>query len=154
MSDEVVLDTPEDDALLDRLRRVTAQADAPPPVVLDLARAAFALRDLDAELAVLVLDSETAGAELTGVRGEDDVRLLSYEASRLGLELQLDGRDLLGQVVGGVAESVVVETDDGEHPVQADADGVFRYEGATGARVRVRLRGTDGLTVVTPWTAL
>ena len=44
--------------LLARLRTLFAEADPPPPELMELARQSFALRDLDAELARLVEDSE------------------------------------------------------------------------------------------------
>jgi hypothetical protein len=160
MSDktELVLDTPQDDALLARLRRVAGEADPPPPLAYDLARAAFSLRDLDAELAVLTLDSAEPGQELAGVRGSDEIRLLSYEAQAVGVELQVvthgDRRSLTGQVVGPLPESVVVETDTEAHVVRPDESGVFDLDDLPSGRVRVRLDVSGGVTVSTPWVAL
>lgn len=160
MSDDrlLVLDTPEDDALLVRLRRVVGQADAPPSMTYELARAAFSMRALDAELAVLVLDSAERGQELVGVRGTDQVRLLSYEAPAVGLELQVvshgSRRSLTGQVIGTVASSVLVDTEQGEQVVHPDESGVFFLDGLQAGRARLRLTVGDGITVTTPWTAL
>lgn len=155
--DEILLDTPGDDALVARLRAVAAEADPVPADVRALASAAFALRDLDAELAVLVHDSATRDRELAGVRGDDDVRLLSYDAAALGIELQVvargDRRDVMGQVVG-TATSVVLETGVGEQEVSPDAFGIFRAEDLAPGRVRVRVGTPGGLTVRTPWTVL
>ncbi len=155
--EEILLDTPEDDALLARLRAVAAEAEPVPPDVRTLASAAFALRDLDAELAVLVHDSATRELELSGVRGDDDVRLLSYDAAAVGIELQVvvrgGRRDVMGQVVGDAA-GVVLETGAGEQEVTPDASGIFRLEALAPGRVRVRLGTPGGLTVLTPWTVL
>ncbi len=154
-SDESALD---DDALVARLRAVASEADPVPPLVLDLARSAFDLRDLDAELAVLVLDSTMLAEPLAGVRGADDVRLLSYEAPAMGLELQVEVRDgryrLNGQVVGVSAISVVVETDQRADPVQPDAIGLFSVAELVGNRIRVRVTTASGLLILTPWTVL
>lgn len=157
-SDEIMLDTPEDDALLLRLRTVAADADPVPALVRDLAKAAFSLRDLDAELAVLVLDSDAPGQELAGVRGGAEVRLLSYEAAAVGLELQVARRgghsSVVGQVVGPPPARVVVETERQEHVVSPDTSGVFTLEGLDAARLRVKLGYDDDTTVTTPWTSL
>lgn len=156
--EEVVLDTPEQDALLGRLRAVAAEADPVPAHVRTLASAAFSLRDLDAELAVLVHDSAGASPELSGVRGDDDARLLSYDAEAVGVELQVvtrrDRRDVLGQVVGDPPAALAVETGDGEHPVVPDATGVFRLADLAAGRLRIRVTTAGGLTVLTPWTVL
>lgn len=166
--DEVLLDRPEDDALLARLRAVAAEVDPVPADVRALASAALALRDLDAELAVLVHDSEDLddrAQELVGVRGSaDDVRLLSYDAPALGVELQVvqrgDRRDVLGQVVGETVALVLETAPTGagtgttDHPLVPDADGLFRLDDLPAGRFRVRLRTPGGLTVLTPWTTL
>lgn len=155
---EVMLDAPEDDALLARLRKVAAEADPAPAMTYELARAAFAMRTLDDDLAVLVHDSAEPGQELVGVRGADDVRLLSYAAPMIGLELQVvargSRRSLTGQVIGPVAAAVVVETGSGEQIVHPDETGVFFVQDLQAGRVRMRLRVSDGVTVTTPWTAL
>ena len=155
---EVVLDTPEDDALLARLRKVVTEADPVPPITYELARAAFAMRTLDDDLAVLVHDSAEPGQELVGVRGTDEVRLLSYDAPMIGLELQVvargSRRSLTGQVIGPAADAVVIETASGEQVVHPDETGVFFVQDLQAGRVRMRLRVSDGVTVTTPWTAL
>lgn len=154
-NDEVLLD---DDALVARLRAVASEADPVPPLVLDLARTAFVVHDLDAELAVLLVDSAEAGAEPVGVRGDGDVRLLSYEAAAVGLELQVETRDgkrtLLGQVLGARPASIVVESGDDEVAVVPDSQGLFRADGLATGRLRLRLVTATGLTVLTPWTSV
>ena len=49
--------TSAEDAFEARLRRISGEAEPVPEHVLEAGRAAFALRDLDAELAELVADS-------------------------------------------------------------------------------------------------
>ncbi len=156
--DEVRLDTPEDDALLAHLRRIAHDVDPPPTLMDELARGAFLLRTLDAELAALVHDSAQPGQELAGVRGDDSVRLLSYEVEAVGLELQVVARgphrSLTGQVFGPVAGPVLVQTGAGEHALDPDQTGVFALEDLPAGRVRVSLTRAGGVTVVTPWTVL
>jgi len=156
--DDVRLDTPEDDALLAHLRRIAHDVDPPPALMDELARGAFLLRTLDAELAALVHDSAEPGQELAGVRGDDSVRLLSYEVEAVGLELQVVARgpyrSLTGQVFGPVAGPVLVQTGAGEHALDPDQTGVFALEDLAAGRVRVSLTRAGGVTVVTPWTVL
>jgi hypothetical protein len=64
--------TDPDERLLSRLRAMFEQADPPPPELVELARQSFVLRDLDAELAHLVEDSEQSVD--TATRGPVPVR--------------------------------------------------------------------------------
>lgn len=156
--DEVRLDTPEDDLLLAHLRRIAQDIDPPPTLTEELGRGAFLLRALDAELAALVHDSAEPGQELAGVRGDDAVRLMSYEVEAVGLELQLVARgtrrSLIGQVVGPVAGPVLVQTGAGEHALNPDQSGVFALDNLPAGRLRVSLTRSGGVTVVTPWTVV
>src|SRR5262249_7326628 len=92
---EVMNATHEDEALLERLRAICAEVDPVPDLVFQAARAAFTLRRLDAELAELVLDSADAPAGAVAVRaaGPADIRMLSFTAGPLRVELQVTERD-------------------------------------------------------------
>lgn len=155
---EVRLDTAEDDALLAQLRRIAQDADPPPPLTREMARGAFLLRSLDAELAAMVHDSAEPGQELAGVRGDDAVRLLSYEVEAVGLELQVVARgprrSLTGQVIGPSSGPVLVQTGTGERAVDPDDTGVFFLDDLPAGRLRISLTRAGGVTVVTPWTVL
>lgn len=147
-------------ALLERLRAVVREVDPMPALVPEMARAVFALRTLDDELASVVLDSELV-EELSAVRGEQDVRLLSFESPAVGVELQVvragPRRDITGQVVGPAPASVVVQTG-GELPderaVVLDDDGMFLVPDLPAGPARVRVTATGGSTVTTPWILL
>ncbi len=133
--------------LVERLRAAARAAGPTPDAVVERARAAWALRGVDAELAELVSDSlERAGA----VRGPDErVRLLSFEAGGVLIDLQLErsGSVLAVRgVVSGAAGPVEVETPDGRHPATPDDGGWFVVEGVRAGPVRVRAG-----RVVTPW---
>ncbi len=144
-----------DERLLDQLRQVIAQVDPVPPDVLAAARAAFTLRDLDDELALLVADSASdLGAPAT-VRASLAVRLLSFEAAGGGVELELtssaSGLDLQGQLLGGLQGQLAVEHEDGvEHP-DVDELGRFAAQGLPGTRLRLRWVDAAGRRTVTPW---
>ena len=148
----------EDEVLLSWLRQAAQEADPVPEQVRVLARAAFAVRALDDELAVLALDTAEPGQELVGVRGDDGVRLLSFEASELGLELQVtsrrERRQLIGQVVGRLTGPVVLERDHEALSVDPDGSGIFTLDDLPAGRARLRLTRPGGTVVSTPWIVL
>lgn len=160
----------DDDALLDRLRAVAAEADPPPELTVLAARAAFATRRLDEELAELVLDSAEAGADLedqgvtapSSVRAaHHDVRVLSYEVGELTVEVQVQqdtghGHELRGLVDGARVEAVTVEAGGGAdtHVVPVDEEGWFRAAPVRPGPVRLRLAPPGGPAVVTSWVVL
>ncbi|MGI5131992.1 hypothetical protein ACQEVB_34670 [Pseudonocardia sp. CA-107938] len=144
--------TSPDDAFLERLRGIAAAVDPPPELVTAMARTAFTTRRLDEELAELVLDSAEA---LTSVRsGTADVRVLSFEAGDVTVEVQVQegprGRELRGLVDGTQVETVTVEFGAAEQLVVAvDEDGWFTAAPVVAGPVRLRLGA-----VVTTWVVL
>ena len=110
-----------DEALLGRLRTVFEQVDPLPEHVLAGAKALFGLRRLDEELAELVRDSAEERGRLLAVRGEGDVRLISFETGPVTVELQVTERgtvrDLVAQVSGTAVARAEVETAAGRRPV-------------------------------------
>ncbi len=150
-----------DDALLERLRALAAQADPVPDLVLESAKAAFLMRRLDAELAELVLDSAVdAGPVLVrGVTSTDDdsVRMLSFETSTLSIEVQVtraDGARSLVGMVSGAFGTLDVETADGRRTVPIDSLGRFAVADVPAGTVRLHLVAADGTAVTTSWVSL
>lgn len=148
-----------DQELLVRLGEVAAQADPVPGLVLDLARAAWESRALDAELLRLV--AETTGVP-AGVRTVvDQPRVLSFDGSGLLLDLQVERVGprvrLTGQVLpwpDGDGGTVIVEQPDGSRTDAAVGDlGDFVVEGLAVALLRVHLKTTGGILVTTGWVA-
>lgn len=142
---------PTDDDILAGLRRAAASIDPLPEHVAAAARAALATRRLDDELAELTLDSALAGA---AVRSDDDVRVLSYRAEGVTLELQLEHGSPLRGLATGTTGQAVVETRDATREVMVGADGLFSVPGLPGGPLRVRVRTADGRRVVTPWVTV
>jgi hypothetical protein len=143
-----------DDALLDRLREVVQQVDPMPEVVLASAQAAFGLRQLDAELAELVRDSaEERGGVLT-VRGEGDVRLISFETGPITVELQVtergSARDLVAQITGIGVRRAEVETPGLRLPTTLE-DSVATADGVAAGLLRLHVHTVDGRELVTSW---
>jgi hypothetical protein len=147
--------SPADRALLAELGRISAQADPVPPHVLAAARAAYALRDLDAELAQLVEDSSLAGVRSGGTA----TRLLTFEAGDTELEVQVSyasGRaTLLGQLVpaGEPGAQVRLATSAGGEGTAVEVDdlGGFRFDDLAPGLVRVRVDRPGVGGVRTAW---
>lgn len=146
------------EALLARMRILAATADPAPSLSYDLARAAFSMRTLDTELAELAWDSAQDAAELTGVRGGSDTRMLSFETPSVAIELQVDAhgshRTLIGQVVGIATTGLHVETDCRTTRADVDDLGCFRIVGLAPGPTRLRLTARDGTTITTSWVTL
>jgi hypothetical protein len=157
MSERPAMDA-VDKAILVRFGELARAADPAPEITVELGRAAFALRRLDAELAELVADSVLESSGLSGVRGQDDARLLSFEAGGVGVELEVRepprGRTLLGQVVaddlGPV--SVRLEAADGRTlAATVDEVGGFRFDGVAPGPVRLHIERPGAAPVTTSW---
>jgi hypothetical protein len=139
-----------DERLLTELAAMYDQLDPVPDVVSEAARAAFILRDLDAELIPLVESMAT-----TLVRGESD-NWLSFALE--GLEIDLGSRRerhgwaLVGQVTGAVRE-MFVHTLAGVEPVAVDSMGRFRAE-VSARTLSLRLTTADGRRLRTEWVSL
>jgi hypothetical protein len=145
---------PDDATLLGWLREAAEEADPMPEFVLEAARGAFALRRLDAELAELVRDSADERAGLIAVRGEGDVRLISFETGLVAVELQVTQRgpvrDLVAQISGANVALAEVETPGRRHGT-ALAQGVVTADGVPGGLLRLHVHTADGHDLVTSW---
>ena len=144
----------EDAALLAELRATLDEVDPVPPLVLEAARAAFGLRRLDAELAELVRDSAEERAGLIAVRGDGNVRLISFETGLVTVELQVTERgtvrDLVAEVSGTALASAEVETPGLRHPTVRD-DSMISADAVPSGLLRLHLRTIEGRDLVTSW---
>ena len=142
-----------DDELMDRLRRLAAEVDPVPELVVASARAAFLTRRLDEELAVLLRDSATAPATVRGAAAGP--RLLSYESGEVSLELEVEhvGRyvELRGLVLGTAGDVEVDTGSTGTHVTRPDEHGWFAAAALPPVPLRVRVGTAAGATVTTGW---
>ena len=143
--------TPSDEALLRRIGDVLDQVDPPPQLTFDAARAAFELRDLDAELIPLIEQ-----AQLTAVRGEPS-HAFTFAVEGVEIELAADraryGWSLVGQLVTtSAADSITVQTLTSRDTVPLDELGRFRAVVSAGP-VMLRLRAADR-ALRTDWVSL
>ncbi len=124
------------------------------------AQAAFTWRTIDTELAELLHDSalEVGAAVRSAAEGP---RSLSFGRSGLTLEIEIDGDQVLGEVIAegsaasdaGPAVVVLRRPDADDVTVEADAAGFFRFSDVGPGTVRFEVtRGEWSLT--TPWVTL
>jgi hypothetical protein len=144
-----------EDELLARLDLVLDRVDPVPPQVVVEARALFGLRRLDEELAELVRDTaDSSGSGVLVVRGEGDVRLISFETGPVTVELQVTergpARDLVAQVSGCAVVDAEVETSAGRRQVTVE-DSLFTVDGVPAGLLRLRLYTAEGRDLVTSW---
>lgn len=142
--------------LFAQLGRIVADIDPVPDIVYAAGRAALELRRVDAELAELVRDSAVDTESPLTVRGELNVRLLSFEAAELDIELQVmpqaGRRSLLGQVVGAVAD-VRLETSEGLVSAELDEHGRFQVDDIPAGWIRLHVNA-GATSYATNWVSI
>lgn len=144
-----------DDEVLAALQHVIETVDPVPAPVLEQARAILAWRGIDAELAELVFDSDTAA--LSGVRGGEAARQITFHAPGLEIEVEVvseRARTVLGQLVPAQDAEIELRNSSQTLRMRTDALGRFTFDAvapgpvkltvATGDDVRVQ---TEGLTI-------
>jgi hypothetical protein len=144
-----LMNSSEDDILLDELRRVFSAIDPIPERVRIAARAAIEWRTIDAELAALVSDS-IIDEPLLAVRGVATPRMLTFEAPELTIELEAEPVDgellrLVGQLVPPQPAQIAVYHGQDLIATRADERGCFVADGVRPGPISVRCR-LDGET--------
>jgi hypothetical protein len=120
-----------------------------PPVpehVRALGYAAFAWFEPAAVLATLT--SETATP--SGVRG-DGPRLLTFAGPRVSVEVEVCGREIVGQLAPPSPAEVVLRSPGGERGTRTDEAGAFALSGVPAGAVSLLFRLADATSVVTSW---
>ena len=140
----------EDEDLLDELRAAVRGAGTPTAAMADAARAAFAWRTVDAELAALTSDSLVD--ETAGVRGSSaGPRDLVFEGRGATVEVARDEDCLVGQLVPAGPGQVSLLRPDGEvERTDVDEFGRFRFERPVTGPTRLRCTTPSGVGV-TEW---
>jgi hypothetical protein len=96
----------EEASLLNLLRAYAQAVDHPPSLYVDLAKASFSMRDLDAELVELTNDSSwSMAAASSGIRSTLVPRVVAFD---LGDGVTLELEFLRDRLAGGVSEGEVV----------------------------------------------
>ncbi len=144
-----------DEELLTELRRALREAEPVPQGVLDAAKAVFAWRTVDAELAALAYDS-AVHEDLSAVRSESaSVRTMTFESGSLVVELGVTEGGLVGQVVPPQPYSLVLRRPEhAPEPVPVDGLGCFRIEPLPGGPFSLLIRTPQDVVVATDWVTL
>lgn len=125
------------------------------------ARAAFTWRTVDAELAELLHDSALdAGAAVRSGPGDaGGPRMLSFRRSAVTLEVEVDGDEVLGEVVEdggsetGPATVTLQRPDAEDRTTETDASGFFRFSDVGPGSVRFVV-SRAGWSLTTPWATI
>jgi hypothetical protein len=155
--------SPHDNDLLAALAAAIAAAQPMPASIVELGRAAWDARALDAEFAELVGDSlmDEELAEGYAIRGGgSQPRMLSFAAGDVAIELELGpaaggAQHIVGQLLPPGPAAIVLEREDGstEH-VEADEDGRFELAGATPGPARLQVLRTPDGPLTSAWFRL
>jgi hypothetical protein len=153
---------PKDNLLMAQLGEMFRDVDPPPKLAIELARRSFMLRDVDAELARLVEDSEAVGSPVA-VRGADatyNPRQLTFEGQGLIIALEVDiagnRRRLSGQVIPIGPAEMELRQPVGRKPRAAPVDGLgrFMFDDVRAGPTSVTCRRAGFPPVTTAWTLL
>lgn len=129
----------DDETLLAELGVVLRDRSEPPPEVVEAAKALFAWRAIDAELAALTYDSLLDDLPSLA-RAAAQPRILTFEADGLTVEVEVDagpsGRRLLGQLVPAQAAELELRHE-GDQNLRGTADDLGRFTLPLPADVRI-----------------
>jgi hypothetical protein len=146
----------DDDELLAELGAAVRAEREVPPGVLAAGRAAFAWRDVDAELAALSYDGALAGVRSAEPGAQPaELRALTFVAADVTIELEVTGDGLFGQLVPPSAGEVRLHVRDGEQrSAELDEVGWFAFKPAPSGMCRLHVRTDEGTSVLTEWIRL
>lgn len=148
----------DDDQLLASLGEAVRSAKDVPARFVEIGKAAFTWREIDAELAALTHDSADSaiGRVAAGTRADPaDLRTLTFVASRLTVELEVVPDALLGQLVPPQPGEIELLRRDGATSMAAVDDvGWFAIRPLPSGLFRLRVRPAQGEPVMTEWILL
>lgn len=146
--------TPDDEQLLADLKDALLAAQHPQAALMIAnAQDAFSYASLEDELARLVYDSLLENEPVGTVRAAEPSRMVIFECAAMTMELEIRGRDVVGQIGPPGPATVIMETSDGVMAeVQADDLGCFaaRLSDPDGP-LRFRV-SRPGSSAITEWT--
>lgn len=140
----------DDEWLLAELGHAVRAGQEVPAGFVAAGKAAFAWRNVDAELATLT------GTALVGTRAEPaSLRSLSFVARELSIEVEVTAGTLLGQIVPPQPGEIQLHNRDGStQAVAVDEVGWFVIRPVPDAMFRLHVRTADGSAVITEWVTL
>ena len=145
----------EERELIARLGEALHATDPAPSDIAEFAKAAFAWRGIDAELAELDFDSVEENI-LEGVRSTATGRMISFQAGQWMLDVEYDvtsGR-LMGHISPQASFTVELHSSGALFSVESDEHGRFEADGVAPGPLSMVLRFSDGTVVKTQWVIL
>lgn len=146
----------DDERLMAELRAAVAATSEIPPEVTTAAKAAFELRTLDDELALLTYDS-MKDKQVAGTLRSDtmSVRSMVFGIGDVTLDLDILPDQIVGQLSPPMRGSIVIETPNGPaRQGEIDALGMVSIAVPTPGEVRFRVQPVDREAFVTEWTRI
>lgn len=143
----------DDDRLLAALRAAFTEMGPIPPEVLTAGKAAFELRTLDLELALLIYDSERDPELAAAFRANAlTVRRIVFSLDGTSIDIDVLADALVGQIHPAASGRVVVESRDGDEWVaEVDDTGMFTVPVTRPAEIRLRVEPSDRRGFRTEW---
>jgi hypothetical protein len=144
----------DDDQLLASIGGALREAAAVPRSVVATGKAAFAWRNIDAELATLTHDSaREQSQELAVTRSEPaPLRYLTFTSAELTIELEVTSGAVLGQIVPPGPGEIEIRPATGEVITKAiDEIGYFAIRPIPPGSFRLLCRIPSGASVLTGW---
>jgi hypothetical protein len=144
-------DTWDDEQLLAMLKQALQAREAVPPEFIEAGKAAYAWRNIDAELAQLTYDSTRDPAGAMALRSETaSIRSLTFTSPHLTIELEVTEDSLIGQAIPTQEGTVEVQAGSGDSAaIPVDEAGVFRVRPIPASPFRLRYRAASGSDVLT-----
>lgn len=135
--------------LEEELRQATAILDPVPAALRQIAMEAFALHDLDSQIAELSFDSVVDALPVRGATGAP--RMLTFHAGEVTVDVELTPQGLMGQVLPPRSARIeVLSGPQAGSPLTTDDMGRFTCDTSPVSPFALRLR-TGGQVIVTDW---
>lgn len=146
----------DDDRLLADLRAALHDMGPIPAEVVTAGKAAFELRTLDLELALLTYDSERDPELAEAFRANAlAVRRMVFSLDGTSLDIDVLADALVGQVHPASPGDLTIEFRDGERVVvELEESGMFTVPVSRPAEIRLRVEPTDRRGFVTEWARI
>jgi hypothetical protein len=142
----------EDDDLISALQEALRAREVVPDEFVEAGKAAFAWRNIDAELARLTYDSVRDLELAASLRAEEaTIRALTFTSARLTIELEITTDAVLGQIVPAQPATIIVQPGAAgtQTEVRADEIGCFTIQPIPAGAFRLQCRTDNGLEIMT-----
>jgi hypothetical protein len=147
----------DDGELFTALKDAVRAASDIPYNFIEMGKAAFTWRNVDAELAELTYDSarDDIDAPVTTRAEPAPLRALTFASPELTIELEVTDEALLGQLVPPQTGEIQIRASSGPGTIASiDEIGCFTVRPIPPGSFQLHCRTTEGPTVLTGWITL